>query len=101
MLGVTAVGVAASAKEGGKELRIPAEVSYMPSAFQVRAKIAELEEEEKALYAQDRHFWGNPTHTEEAQTAYSLRKEQLQRIRKELQALHRDLAIESIRPKRG
>jgi ribosomal protein S25 len=77
-----------------------AEVSSMPSAFQVRAKIAELEEEERALHAQDRHFWENPKHTTEAQTAYSHRKEQLQRIRKELQALHRDLAIESIRQKR-
>lgn len=99
MLGVTAVGVAVLAKEG-KEPGIPAEVSFMPSAFQVRAKIAELEDEERALYAQDRHFWEDPKHTPEAQTAYSHRKEQLQRIRKELQALHRELAVESIQKKR-
>jgi hypothetical protein len=73
----------------------------MPSPFHVRGRIAELEEEEKMIQKADREFWEHPEHTPEAQMAYNRRREQIQRIRQELQELHRDLAIELVRsPKR-
>jgi hypothetical protein len=73
----------------------------MPSPFQVRARIAELEEEEKLLYTADRSFWEKPEHSTEAHAAYMRRRERIHRIRTELHDLQRDLAIELVRaPKR-
>jgi hypothetical protein len=75
-----------------------AEVATMPSSFVVRARIAELEEKEKRLYSEDRLYWENPEHTQGAQLTYARRREQIRRIRQELQDLHRDLAVEMVRP---
>jgi hypothetical protein len=73
----------------------------MPTPFLVRARIAELEEQERLLQNEDRHFWEKPEHTPEAQAAYSQRRAKIRSVREELQALQRDLAIELIRaPKR-
>lgn len=69
----------------------------MPSPFQVRSRIAELEEKERQLYNADRYFWEHPEHTPEANATYSRRQEQIRKVRQELQDLHRDLAVEIIR----
>jgi hypothetical protein len=73
----------------------------MPSPFQVRARIADLEEEERQLYNADRHFWENPEHTPEAHAAYNRRREQIRKVRQELDELHRLLAIETVRAARA
>ncbi len=71
--------------------------SIMPSADVVRARIAELEDEEKRLFFEDRRFWDRPEHTPEAQDAYTRRREQIRRIRQELQELQKDLGTGKVR----
>jgi hypothetical protein len=61
-------------------------------------RITELEEEERLLQQADRRFWENPDHTPEAQMAYNRRREQIQKVRRELHDLQWEIAREMVRP---